>query len=513
MALFTCEPGATGRASNFVCTFANDSAARLFGRRGAGMAGLSVQMLVPPVSFDGCVEILHRVAAVGVAEEHELPALCAGEHVSLHWDIAPIPGGVAVALTPLNGRSEIDVTIAMVHAESARADRLSAQVLEQVSDAYLLLDNELRVLTTNPAADRALGRLEAPVDRTLWNVAPPGWAESRVSTKIESVLLDRAEAHLTLRAPTGPSEGDGGRSQASDIDVYPAPDGGVAIFWRDVTDRVALEDFQREFAAHLTSWNQQLQAGAEEQQRLLSVAEAMRADAESANRVKTEFLAVMSHELRTPLNAIGGYTELLELGLRGPVTPEQREDLGRIQRNQQHLLGLITALLNFARLDTGQLTYDYSDVPVADAVRAAVSLIQPLVDAKQLQLRVDECALDEQTRTDAEKLQQVLLNLLSNAIKFTNAGGEIIIRCARVNDMVTIQVSDTGVGIPERHLARIFEPFVQVDVGLSRTVGGVGLGLSISANLARALGGSLRVESIENCGSTFTLSLPAIDRL
>ena len=512
MALFKCEPSATSGASDFVCTFANAGAARLFGRHNADMAGLSVQTLVPPVSVVGCVEILHRVAAHGVSEEHDLPALCRGEGVSLHWDIAPMPGGVAIALTDLNGRSELDVTIAMVHAESARADRLSAQVLAQVSDAYLLLDHELRVLTTNPAADRALGRAEELVDRTLWNVSPPGWAKSRVSAKIEGVLVDRAEAHLTLRAPVGPAEGDGGRSHASDIDVYPAPDGGVAIFWRDVTDRVALEDFQREFAAHLTSWNQQLQAGAEEQQRLLSVAEAMRADAESANRVKTEFLAVMSHELRTPLNAIGGYTELLELGLRGPVTPEQREDLGRIQRNQQHLLGLITALLNFARLDTGQLTYDYSDVPVADAVRAAVSLIQPLVDSKQLKLLVDECSIDVQMRTDAEKLQQVLLNLLSNAIKFTNAGGEITIRCARVNDMVTVAVSDTGVGIPERHLARIFEPFVQVDVGLSRTVGGVGLGLSISANLARALGGNLRVESIEGRGSTFTLSLPVIER-
>ena len=512
MALFRCEPDAINGAPDFVCTFANAGAARLFGRHGADMAGLSVQTLVPPVSVVGCVEILHRVAALGVSEEHELPALCAGKGVSLHWDIAPIPGGVAIALTDLHGRSEMDVTIAMVHKESARADRLSAQVLAQVSDAYLLLDHELRVVTTNPAADRALGRSEALVDRTLWNVSPPGWEKSRVSAKIESVLVDRAEAHLTLRAPIGPAEGEGKRSHAFDIDVYPAPDGGVAIFWRDVTDRVALEDFQREFAAHLTSWNQQLQAGAEEQQRLLFLAEAMRADAESANRVKTEFLAVMSHELRTPLNAIGGYTELLELGLRGPVTPEQREDLGRIQRNQQHLLGLITALLNFARLDTGQLTYDYSDVPVADAVRTAVSLIQPLVDAKQLQLRVDECSLDVQMRTDAEKLQQVLLNLLSNAIKFTNAGGEIIVRCARVSDMVTVAVSDTGVGIPERHLARIFEPFVQVDVGLSRTVGGVGLGLSISANLARALGGSLRVESSEGCGSTFTLSLPVIER-
>ena len=210
MALFRCEPCAVNGASDFVCTFANASAARMFGRHVADMAGLSVQTLVPSVSVIGCVEILHRVAALGVSEEHELPALCAGEGDSLHRDIAPMPGGVAIALTDLNGRSEIDVTIAMVHAESARADRLSAQVLEQVSDAYLLLDHELRVLTTNPAADRALGRSETLVDGTLWNVAPPGWAQSRVSAKIEGVLLDRAEAHLTVRAPIGPADGEGG---------------------------------------------------------------------------------------------------------------------------------------------------------------------------------------------------------------------------------------------------------------------------------------------------------------
>lgn len=395
--------------------------------------------------------------------------------------------------------------------DPAPPDQRAARVLDLVADAYLLLDTALVVQTANQAAVRALGvPRERIVGRPLWEVAPAHWVESPAREEIDSVMSGRAETHLTVRGPRGGDGDDDAQQQASDIDAYAAPDGGVALFWRDVSDRVSLADHQRVFAAQLLAWNQQLQASAAEQARLLGIAEAMRAEAEAANKAKTDFLTVMSHELRTPLNAIGGYTELLELGLRGPLTPEQRTDLGRIQRNQQHLLGLINALLNFARLEAGELTYDFSDVVIPDAISAAVSLIGGQVEARQLTLRTDECGRDLLAHTDAEKLQQVLLNLLSNAIKFTPAGGVITVRCARHEDVVTIAVADTGVGIPERQLAHIFEPFVQVDTSLSRAAGGVGLGLSISASLVRGLGGTLQVESAVGSGSTFTLSLPVV---
>ena len=232
-----------------------------------------------------------------------------------------------------------------------------------------------------------------------------------------------------------------------------------------------------------------------------------RKQAEDASRAKGDFLAVMSHELRTPLNAIGGYAELMELGLRGPITEAQRSDLGRIQQSQKHLLGLINQVLNYTRVETGNVSYDMTDVPVATALVAAEALVVPQVRAKGLKYILGECDPGLTVRADREKLQQILLNLLTNAIKFTASGGEIAVGCTVRGNEIAIHVSDTGVGIPSDKLVTIFDPFVQVDSRLIRAQEGVGLGLAISRDLARGMGGELTVESIEGKGSTFTLTL------
>ena len=230
--------------------------------------------------------------------------------------------------------------------------------------------------------------------------------------------------------------------------------------------------------------------------------------AESANRAKSEFLAVMSHELRTPLNAIGGYAELIELGLRGPVTPEQRMDLERIQRSQRHLLGLINGVLNYARLESGNLRYEVTDVPVDELLATCEALVAPQARAKQLRLVVPPCPEWLTVRADHEKVQQIILNLLTNSIKFTNDGGRIEMTCQEDESSVAINVTDTGRGIEPEKLAAIFDPFVQVDARLTRTHEGVGLGLAISRDLARGMRGDLTVESTPGRGSTFTLRLP-----
>ena len=238
-------------------------------------------------------------------------------------------------------------------------------------------------------------------------------------------------------------------------------------------------------------------------------AEAARAEAEAANRAKSQFLATMSHELRTPLNAIGGYAELLEMGIRGPVTETQRNDLHRIQQSQRHLLGLINEVLNYAKLETGTVRYELEDVPVREALVAAESLVAPQARSREVQLEVAECPPDLAARADAEKLRQILVNLLSNAVKFTNAGGRVAVSCAREDNSVRIRVRDTGIGIPDDKLDTIFDPFVQVRSDLTRTHEGTGLGLAISRDLARGMGGDLTAESTPGVGSTFTLLLPA----
>ena len=237
-------------------------------------------------------------------------------------------------------------------------------------------------------------------------------------------------------------------------------------------------------------------------------AEAARAEAEQASRSKSDFLAMMSHELRTPLNAIAGYAELIELGLRGPVSDAQVTDLKKIRQNQRHLLGLINSVLNFARLDAGRVLYDLANVPVAASLRAVESLIEPQLRARQLQYDLSPCDTTTTVRADGEKVQQILLNLLGNAAKFTAPGGQLDMSCHVEPRQVHLKVRDTGVGISDEQLERIFEPFVQADRSLRSATEGVGLGLAISRELARGMGGDLTVESVVGVGSTFTLTLP-----
>src|SRR5215207_2131515 len=186
------------------------------------------------------------------------------------------------------------------------------------------------------------------------------------------------------------------------------------------------------------------------------------AEAEAANRAKSAFLAVMSHELRTPLNAIMGYTQLLEMGLHGPVTDAQREALHRIDTNQARLLSLVTQILDYARLESGQLRLDVREVAVSALFEGIDDAVTPQMRAKGLRFeRCRECD-GELVRADRQRVQQILLNLVSNAVKFTAPGGAIRISCERVDDRVAIHVRDTGRGIPADKLESVFEPFVQV---------------------------------------------------
>jgi signal transduction histidine kinase len=235
--------------------------------------------------------------------------------------------------------------------------------------------------------------------------------------------------------------------------------------------------------------------------------DAARAAAEQANRAKSDFLAMMSHELRTPLNAIGGYVDLLDLGIRGALNDEQRIDLARIQKSQRHLLSLINGLLTFARVERGSIEYRFGAVPLNELRATAESLVLPQATARGLTLTFEGCDETVCVRADREKLDQIVLNLLGNAIKFSERGGMITVRCVPDVETLAIIVEDTGCGIPSDRLAVIFEPFVQLDSRLTRQREGVGLGLAISRDLARGMGGDLTAESEVGVGSRFTLTL------
>ena len=239
-------------------------------------------------------------------------------------------------------------------------------------------------------------------------------------------------------------------------------------------------------------------------------AEDARREAESANRAKSDFLAVMSHELRTPLNAIAGFTELISLGVRGPVTQDQLNDLERIRRSEMTLLTLINDLLSFAKLESGSIQYAITEMPADEALKAASEFVEVQVRAKSVTFVHVPCPASVVVRADPDKVKQILLNLLSNAVKFTDAGGTITVRCTRDAARAYLHVTDTGAGIPGDKLGVIFDPFVQVDQRLVREHPGVGLGLAISRDLARGMDGDLTVTSTIGTGSTFTLSLPLV---
>jgi signal transduction histidine kinase len=261
---------------------------------------------------------------------------------------------------------------------------------------------------------------------------------------------------------------------------------------------------------------------AQERAQQLAYEREARLEAEAASKAKSEFLAIMSHELRTPLNAVLGYSELLEMGIAGPITDKMRDQIGRIRVSATHLLSLVNDILDLAKVEAGRLQVSSGPASAVGTLAAAMALIQPQAAARSLQLEVVPPPEPAPIyRGDDERARQILVNLLSNAVKFTAPGGKIRvqIRSSHAPDSdtklqvrrtyVSFRVTDTGSGIPEEKLHSIFDPFVQAETGHARSREGTGLGLTISRRLARLMGGDLTVKSKLGEGSTFTLWLPA----
>ena len=290
--------------------------------------------------------------------------------------------------------------------------------------------------------------------------------------------------------------------------------------------------------AHGTDVTEQVHAR-REVERLLAESERARAEADAANRTKSEFLATMSHEFRTPLNAIVGYAQLLDMGVLGPATASQHAHLERLQSSARHLLQLVDDVLDVAKVDADRLDVRHDILMAGSAIAAAVALIHPQATAKGVRL-FDFGAepVSARYRGDEHRVRQILVNLLSNAVKFTPAGGEARITCGSASELapgaqphrgageggpsdgndgeagawVFIRVEDTGPGIAPELAGRMFEPFVQGDSALTREKGGSGLGLAISRRLARLMGGDLTVWTRPGAGAAFTLWLPAAER-
>jgi len=233
-----------------------------------------------------------------------------------------------------------------------------------------------------------------------------------------------------------------------------------------------------------------------------------RKEAEAANRIKSELFARLSHEFRTPLHAVSGYLEILQQNIHGGLTEEQRKDVDRIHQAQEHLLALVNMILDFAKLEGGPVELSMAEIPIEEPLRVAESLVAPQFAKKGVQYshRAGDPSLS--VFADREKVQQIVVNLLANAVKFTPAGGSVELDWRVEDETLLVRVKDTGMGIPDDKVEQIFEPFVQLRAPGSLPGGGTGLGLPISRDLARAMGGDVTATSTVGLGSVFTLTLP-----
>ena len=404
---------------------------------------------------------------------------------------------------------------------AAHPTKWLAAIVGSSDDAIIgkTLDSVIR--SWNGGAERVFGySAEEVVGRSIRVLIPPDLQDE------EEFIIDKLSRNQRIsHYQTARLRKDGTRIEVSLTASPIIDDNGVVIgaskIARDITEANRLRRAEHELAEQLQeqaveleqqieeaqSLQEELEQANEELQRAIDAANMAQTEAEAANSAKSHFLATMSHELRTPLNAIGGYVDLLDMELRGPVTEEQRLDLARIKHNQRILLRLIEDVLNFAKIESGRLEYRIENVHIDEVLRNLEVFIAPTLRKKGLAYSFDPCGSDAIARTDPHKVEQIMVNLLSNAAKFTDCG-RVDVRCVVGTDALAIEVTDTGPGIAPQMLESIFDPFVQEDADLTRTVQGTGLGLAISRQLARAMGGDVTVQSVPGKGSTFTLRLP-----
>jgi PAS domain S-box-containing protein len=472
------------RGPEHVFEFVNDAYRRLIGNR--EVIGRRVYDALPEVRDQGFIQILDRVFRtnepfVGRELEIMLARSRGGPLETRYVDFIYQP------IADDEGRTSGLVA----HGSDVTEAVLARRQIEESEARYRFLTNAIpvQVWTATPdgALDYVSDRAAAYFGRTAGDVVGDQWLSVLHPDDVERTLNRWRESLRT------------GDPYEVEFRLFnPAT--------REYRWHLTRADAQRDASGAVIRWVG-TNTDIEDRKRAEADLQRLTAEAMEANTAKSAFLASMSHELRTPLNAIGGYAQLLEMGVRGPVNEEQRIDLLKIQRSKNHLDSLVSDVLNFAKLSAGRVEYRVANVILASILSEVVDMVTPQLTARRQTLVVRPMG-ELTVRADEDKTRQILLNLIGNAMKFTPADGSITVSAREQGGNVLLDVSDTGIGIPEEELERIFEPFVQAKPKHKVSEQGVGLGLAISRQLARGMGGDLRATSTEDQGSTFTLTLP-----
>lgn len=380
--------------------------------------------------------------------------------------------------------------------ERAAATAEWQATFDAISDPVFVIDRSGTITRANRAAASTLIRRGASI------VGKP-WVGTMVAAYagLEAAGLSRSVAR---REPSVAEYAAGDRWLRIAIDPMPRDLGFEDSFVCVVTDITSRKIIEQERAV------------------LLQDAQVARAQAEAANRAKSEFLATMSHEIRTPINAILGYAQILDMGIAGPVSPDQRLQIERMRRSASHLLTLVNELLDLAKVESGEMRVEARQAVVDEIVDDALVIARPQALARGITIDASESRPSQLSFVgDVGRTRQILVNLLSNAVKFSDPGGRIELRSeladppaalkANAERYVAITVVDSGIGVRPELQAEIFEPFVQAEKGTTRSWGGSGVGLAISRQLARMMGGDITVESESGRGAVFTLWLPSSD--
>ena len=501
LSVFTQAPAflAVLRGKDHVFEFANDAYLTLVGNR--DIIGKPVREALPEVRGQGFFELLDEVYETGkpfVGRETSVLLQRSPSHPpeQLYLDFVYQPliegDGARVGIVA-HGSNVTDAVEARREVERLLRESEKARADSEASEKrYRFLANSIPVhvwtATAEGALDYVSDRTAASLERTPDQVVGAGWLDVLHPDDV-APTIERWKRSLETGEP-----------YEVEFRLWNAED-------RTYRWYLGRASAQRDETGKIIAWFG-TNTDIEESKRAEADLRRLTNEALEANRAKSDFLAAMSHDLRTPLNAIGGYAQLLEMGVRGPVNDAQKADLERIQRSKNHLDRLVSDVLSFAKVGAGRIELRCEPIKVKPLLGSVVDMVRPQLAEKKLALEAAAVDIELRIMADLDKTQQILINLLANALKFTPAGGTITIATSHEEKRVAIGVSDTGIGVPEDQLERIFEPFAQAKRALVDSDAGVGLGLAISRQLARAMDGDLTVASTVGRGSTFTLTLP-----